>query len=960
MDFRILGPLEALDEGRAVRLGGGKQRALLAVFLLHANETLSTDRLIDELWGERPPATAAKTVQVYISRLRKALAGRGGNGSPGVVATREHGYELELDPDRLDAHRFERLVADGRSELAAGRPERAASALEGALSLWRGPPLADLAYEPFAQAEIARLDDLQIAALEQLVEAKLALGAHAELVAQLETLIRAYPYRERLRAQLMLALYRCDRQAEALQAYQDARTTLVEELGIEPGERLRGLERAILAQDPALASPTLETVERPPDLDAGTLESVRVRDPLPRPLRFPADAPFVAREAELARLRALWAEVAGGARVAVVVAGEAGIGKTRLAAELARVVQRAGGLVLYGRCDEGLAVPYQPFVEALRPATSAMGPERLRAELGPLAPELVRLLPELGDLGEPTRADPETERFALFEAVGALAEAATRERRALLVLDDLHWAATPTLLLLRHLIRSERQLGALILATYRDTELDIRHPLAQLLADLQRDASVQWMSIGGLDERATATLLEAAAGHALEGGGAQLAQLLQTETGGNPFFIRELLAHLIESGAIDRRAERWRDLRASELEVPDELRHVIDQRVARLSEPARRALSVAAVAGPSFSAAIVERVLGGESDPLDALDEAAAAGLLAETGRGDYAFAHELVRQTIYAGLSSARRRRLHRQLGEALEALGDSDTHVEALAHHFAEAAADGQARKAASYALAAGRSAIARGGYAEAAAHYERGLRALALAERPDDKLRRELLLALGRTHYEPLPDIVRLPAWIWRRLPRAGRVAVALLPVLALVLVLALGPGIERSKEERTRSEEQRLERARAERTERIRADQRPRFGRGAAAGADLAARERLLGDVAASVRADARSRATAGALAGPILRVECEPFPRTLEGSGARSDPGSRFGRYACLAVTREVAATEVNKAAWFGHPYRVRIDFESGRYGFCKVTGYAGKSVLTSQPIVTVPRACGGT
>ena len=251
MDFRILGPLEVLDEGRAVVLGGSKQRALLALLVLHANETLTTERLIDELWGERPPAKAAKTVQMQISRLRKALRAGGG----GLVVTREHGYVLELDPECLDAYRFERLVAEGGVELGAGRAERAAAALEGALALWRGGPLADLAYEPFAQNEIARLDDLRVGALERLIEARLALGAHAELVGQLETLIAEHPYRERLRAQLMLALYRCDRQADALQAYQDARLALVEEMGIEPGERLRELERAILAQDPGLAAP---------------------------------------------------------------------------------------------------------------------------------------------------------------------------------------------------------------------------------------------------------------------------------------------------------------------------------------------------------------------------------------------------------------------------------------------------------------------------------------------------------------------------------------------------------------------------------------------------------------------------------------------------------------------------------------------------------------------------------
>jgi DNA-binding SARP family transcriptional activator len=256
MDFRILGPLEVLDEGREVALGGSKQRALLAVLVLHANETLSTDRLIEELWGEHPPATAAKTVQVHVSRLRKALP-RGGD----LIATRERGYRLELDPDRLDARRFERLLAQARDHLAAERPRPAAAALDEGLALWRGEPLADLAYEPFAQREVARLADLRVAALELQIDARLALGGHTEVIGQLEALIAEHPFRERLRAQLMLALYRADRQADALQAYQVARRKLVEELGIEPGERLRELERAILAQDAALALPVLEAAQ---------------------------------------------------------------------------------------------------------------------------------------------------------------------------------------------------------------------------------------------------------------------------------------------------------------------------------------------------------------------------------------------------------------------------------------------------------------------------------------------------------------------------------------------------------------------------------------------------------------------------------------------------------------------------------------------------------------------------
>ncbi len=246
LDFRILGALEVLDGERRILLRGGKPRALLALLLIHANETLSIDRIVDELWAERPPATAAKSVQVHISRLRKALAAE-------RLVTRQQGYELRLDPDQLDSHRFEGLLARGRGELAAGRPESAASTLEGALSLWRGAPFSDLARESFVQRERARLEGLRVAAQEEMIEAKLALGRHAEVVGQLETLIGEQPYREGLRAQLMLALYRCDRQADALRAYQDARRTLVEDLGIGPGSRLRDLEQAILEQSHTLA-----------------------------------------------------------------------------------------------------------------------------------------------------------------------------------------------------------------------------------------------------------------------------------------------------------------------------------------------------------------------------------------------------------------------------------------------------------------------------------------------------------------------------------------------------------------------------------------------------------------------------------------------------------------------------------------------------------------------------------
>jgi YVTN family beta-propeller protein len=248
MEFRILGPFEVSEGGRPLEVGAGKQRALLALLVLSAGEVVSTDRLIDALWEEHPPASALNSVHIYVSQLRKALL-------DGRLETRGQGYLLALEPEQLDLGRFERLVGEGRALLAEGEPERAAEVLRAALALWRGPPLSDFASEPFAQGEIARLEELRLAALEERIEADLALGRHAELIPELEALVRAQPLRERPRAQLMLALYRSGRQAEALDAYQQARRMLAEDLGLEPGRRLQELEGAILRQDAQLDLP---------------------------------------------------------------------------------------------------------------------------------------------------------------------------------------------------------------------------------------------------------------------------------------------------------------------------------------------------------------------------------------------------------------------------------------------------------------------------------------------------------------------------------------------------------------------------------------------------------------------------------------------------------------------------------------------------------------------------------
>jgi YVTN family beta-propeller protein len=257
IEFRVLGSLEVVEQDRPLALGGPRQRALLAVLLVHRGEPVSSDRLVDELWGERAPSSAVKIVQGYVSNLRKVLG-------EGLLVTRGRGYLLQTEPDQTDVDRFESLVTEGRRALQAGDARAAAARLREALGLWRGPPLADFAYESFAQSEIARLDESRLGALEARFDAELALGEHARLVAELDAIVDEHPHRERLIAQLMLALYRSGRQVDALESYRVARQRLVDELGLEPGRDLQELERAVLAQDPALEPPVRDSTPGPP------------------------------------------------------------------------------------------------------------------------------------------------------------------------------------------------------------------------------------------------------------------------------------------------------------------------------------------------------------------------------------------------------------------------------------------------------------------------------------------------------------------------------------------------------------------------------------------------------------------------------------------------------------------------------------------------------------------------
>ena len=303
MKFRVLGPVEARDDDRPVSLGRPKQRAVLAALLLHAGEAVPRARLIDELWGEQPPGSAVQSLQVYIHGLRQALGAE-------RIETHGQSYRLRVEEGELDLDRFERLVARAEQDLEAGRADSASGRIREALGLWQGPALADLAGEPLARAEAGRLEEQRLHALELRNDVELALGRHAALAAELESLVGEHPYRDRLRQQQVLALYRSGRQKEALEAYQAARQVLVEELGIEPSPELRELERAILRQDPDLAAPSAE----------------RLESRLPTP-----PTPLVGRGLEVAAVSGL---LRGDARL-VTLTGPGGTGKTRLSLAVA-------------------------------------------------------------------------------------------------------------------------------------------------------------------------------------------------------------------------------------------------------------------------------------------------------------------------------------------------------------------------------------------------------------------------------------------------------------------------------------------------------------------------------------------------------------------------------------------------------------------------------------------------
>ena len=672
---RLLGVLE-VDAGAAgARVPAGRPARLVLAWLAAFPGEHARAEVAARLWPDVLDSSARASLRTALSELRAAL----GPAAVHVRATRE---TVALGGQGLwvDLRAFFELVGAGRCEEA--------------LALCRGEVLEGLDEEWVLELRSRHAAERADAA-SALVRAATAAGDVRSALEWARRLAAWDPLDEAAERQLMLALAAAGDRAAALRSYAEFSRRLARELGLVPSAATRELASRLRGEE------------------LGAAAAAASRLPLPERLAAARDGAFAGRETASARLHEALARARSGERCVALVTGEPGIGKTRLLAEFADAVQEAGALVLYGRCEEDPATPYQPFAEALAPLTVA---DVLADGLGELT---------AGRPGEPA-SDPEGVRARMFDALAELLEGVAARRPLVLVLDDLHWADRSTLLLVRRLATRPQRVPLLLLGSARDAELGPGHPLTAALADIRRDRPVVRVALHGLDGAAVATVVEALTGRRPNAAGVRA---LRERTGGNPFFVRELAQH------------------AGKGEIPDAVLDVVAARAGRLPERTRRLLALAAVAGSEFDAELVRAGSGEpEETVLDALDDALRAGLLKElpdTAR--LAFSHALVRDALVGQLSAARHRYLHRRIAEVLVERAERapEQWLVPLAHH-ALAGTPADPDPALAYALDAGRQAVERLAWEDAVELLARA-EALARSRAATGRLA-EVLVALG----------------------------------------------------------------------------------------------------------------------------------------------------------------------------------------------------------------------
>ncbi len=706
MEFRVLGlTIEARTDAstsQILDLGGVKQQRVLAALLLAKGNVVSNDRLIDAVWGEQPPAKPNVTLRSYVSHLRRVLEPEREAGERARrIVTRAPGYAVVVEPAELDCWQFELEVAEANDALVAGEHSTALSTAERALARWSNDDLSAGVLEPF-DAEVHRLDDLRRRGRRVVHEALLAMGRHDEALPSLEAALRQDPFDEGIRGQLMVALYRAGRQADALACFVEGRQRLLDELGLDASPELRDLELRILSNDPLLDwVPSHE----------GEVEPAAGSPSLPAP---------AGREVEAAELVSLIDRTADSAGGVVIVTGEPGIGKSTLLRHGIEAALARGMAVAVGRCHDGSSdTTLFPWITAWRALVERLEPDELEFVIGPNARWLSQILPEIGErLG--VEPEPSSDRYTLFEVVGRTLRHGSTIQPVCIVLEDLHWADESSIRLLSVLAESLVDVPVVILASWRDTEA-VSDEVATLLADLSPKSAVRF-ALGGLSTAAVEQIL-ADDSH----GDPRDAERLASRTGGNPLFLNELL-----------RSKQLTGRMASS----DTVREAINSRLRRLPAGASTSLAVGALCPDGFSETLVAKVLVVDDDEvLDQFEAALAARMIEEDpAHGDrFRFTHDLFAETLIDGLSKPRRARFHTRLGLALE---NGQTPVGELAHHFLHGAGDESALKGAEYAHRAAVVALSLFDYDGAARLLAAGLQAI--ADQPDeDALRADLLI-------------------------------------------------------------------------------------------------------------------------------------------------------------------------------------------------------------------------
>lgn len=744
LHVQLLGPLEVREDDDPIRLGGTKQRILLATLVLAEGQSVTAAALQEAMWSETEPDRDRRhALQAHVSRLR-ALLPLGIELGPG-------GYRVDPGSFTVDAVRFSDLLARGRDALQHSEASTALRLLEEALALWRGPSLADLAETVSLQPHVVRLEELRRRAQTDRVDALLALGRASDAIPDLHATLEHSPLQEHTWHQLISALHRADRLSEALDSFQQARSVFLDQLGTEPGPRLHDLHQRLL-QQPGPSAAAGST----PDLLAPEIGR-RLTTPL------------AGRQRELSVLRRLGNADESGLRL-VTITGEPGIGKTRLAAEFAAERSRAGSPVLFGRCDEFMAVPYQPFIEIIRADVGNLSGDQLARRLGPYPAELTRLVPDLAErlppgVTTPLRSDPHTELYRTFDAVAGWLAAASRAAPLTLVLDDLQWADRPTILLVRHLARTPRPVRALVLTTLRDRESSHSPEAGDLLTDLVRQSeTVTNLPLVGLHGDEVAALLDTElVGSPATASTAAMAAWVSTASGGNPLFVVELARSLADSGTVATEP-------GSE-SLPLGLRELIRRRLDRLAPDVTTLLETASAMGPDFDVPVLAGATGTEASELDHALAAADFARLIKPVDGPglrYTFSHDVVRSALYDAIPPVRRSATHHLIAETMERHHGprAPGHATELAHHFTMAlgSVSSDTDRAVHYLRLAGDDAIARSAPSVAVDQYQQAIDLLppssAIEERCDlmtdlgtalfrsgDAAFREVLLEVGR---------------------------------------------------------------------------------------------------------------------------------------------------------------------------------------------------------------------